>query len=124
MVVGAGIYVFTAAKLAAWLFAVGAFTFAAMQLQLRYEGSNLTLQRLRRIMIIGDILFMFAAVLMIENVYHFLLPLFMNSGVDGYNTYINYIHNNWVVVLLIAAILELYSTHRISAELDKEAKKR
>ena len=42
----------------------------------------------------------------------------------GYNAYLTYIHNNWVVLLLVAAMLELYSTHRISNELDKEAKKR
>jgi uncharacterized membrane protein SpoIIM required for sporulation len=30
----------------------------------------------------------------------------------------------WVVLLLVAAILEVYTTHRISHELEKEAKKR
>ena len=31
-----------------------------------------------------------------------------------------YIHNNWVVLLLIAAIIEIYTTHRISNELKKD----
>jgi len=43
-------------------------------------------------------------------------------GMD-YITYIEYVYNKWVITLLIAAILQLYSTHRISQELDKEAKK-
>ena len=35
--------------------------------------------------------------------------------------YITYIYNKWVLTLLIAAILQLYSTHRIDSELAKEA---
>jgi hypothetical protein len=37
--------------------------------------------------------------------------------------YLNYIKNNWVVLLLLAAILQLYTTYRIDHELEKEAKK-
>ena len=33
------------------------------------------------------------------------------------------IYNKWVIVLLIAAILQLYTTHRIGSELEREAKK-
>jgi hypothetical protein len=36
--------------------------------------------------------------------------------------YITYIYNKWVLTLLIAAILQLYATHRIDSELAKEAK--
>jgi hypothetical protein len=38
-------------------------------------------------------------------------------------TYLQYVYNKWVITLLIAAILQLYTTHRISHELEKEAKK-
>ena len=44
-------------------------------------------------------------------------------GLDHFS-YIKYIHNNWVIVLLVAAVLQLYSSHRIGHELEKEAKKR
>ena len=74
MVVGAGIYVFTAQAFTAWLFAVGAVAFAAMQLQQTYEGRNITIKRLRRIMSIGDALFIISAALMLENTYNALLP--------------------------------------------------
>ena len=124
MVVGAGLYVFGMQVVAPWVFAVGAFLFASIQLMQRYDGSNPTIKRLRRMMIMGDVLFMLAAVFMVENAYHFLLPTFLKFGMGGYNAYLTYIHNNWVVLLLVAAMLELYSTHRISNELDKEAKKR
>ena len=37
--------------------------------------------------------------------------------------YLQYIYNKWVVLLLIAALLQIYVTHRIDHELNKEAKK-
>ena len=37
--------------------------------------------------------------------------------------YLNYVKNNWVVLLLLASILQLYTTYRISNELEKETKK-
>lgn len=66
-------------------------------------------------MIMSDVFFLVTAVMMFENMYNFLKL--------DYMTYIRYVHNNWVVTLLVAAILQLYTTHRISHELDKEAKK-
>jgi len=41
----------------------------------------------------------------------------------SYITYIEYVYNKWVIVLLIAAMLQLYSMHRLGSELEKEAKK-
>ena len=35
-------------------------------------------------------------------------------------TYITYFYNKWVMLLLAGAILQLYSTHRISNELQKD----
>ena len=56
MVVGAGLYVFGVQVVAPWVFAVGAFLFASIQLMQRYDGSNPTIKRLRRMMIMGDVL--------------------------------------------------------------------
>ena len=123
MVVGAGMYVLGVQTASPVIFAVGAVAFAAMQLQQTYLGNNPTVRRLRRIMSVGDALFVLAAVLMLENSFRFLLPLFVNNIKNGYYLYVNYINNNWVVVLLVAAIIEIYTTHRISHELGKEAKK-
>jgi hypothetical protein len=90
--------------------------FAAMQMRQRYEGSDFTIRRLRKMMLLSDVLFLIAALLMFANESNFL-------GLN-YLSYIKYVHNNWIVVLLIAAILQLYSSHRIANELEKEAKKR
>jgi hypothetical protein len=61
-------------------------------------------------------LFLFAALLMFASQDN---PLKLDQI-----TYVQYVYQKWVVVLLIAAILQLYSLHRISTELEKEAKKR
>ena len=120
MVLGAGLYVIGIQSFSPPMFAIGAVVFAAIQLQQTYEGRNITIKRLRRIMTVGDILFILSAMFMLEDSYHFLLPLFTSYITDGYYRYVTYIHNNWVLLLLVAAILEIYTTHRISHELNKE----
>jgi hypothetical protein len=114
MVVGAGANVLFCSW-APYVFAPGCLLFVAMQLRQRYEGKDFTIRRLRRIQIISDVLFLLAGLLMIANKGNFL-------GIS-YITYIEYVYNKWVITLLIAALLQLYSTHRIGIELEKEAKK-
>lgn len=115
MVVGAGGSMFLQSW-AAYIFAPGALLFAAMQMRQSYEGNNFTIRRLRRIQLSSDVLFMLAGLLMLAN----------QSNFFGINLllYIKYVHNNWIIVLLVAAILQLYASHRIANELEKEAKKR
>ena len=100
---------------APYIFAIGAVCFSSMQMLQRYEGQNFTIRRLRRMMLISDVLFLVAALLMFASKGNFL-------GLS-YITYIEYVYNKWVIVLLIAALLQLYSMHRIGSELEKEAKK-
>jgi hypothetical protein len=100
---------------APYTFAAGAMAFAAMQMKQRYEGKNFVIRRLRRIVIVSDVFFLLSALLMFANQANFF-------GLD-FLLYIKYVHNNWVITLLVAAILQLYATHRISNELEKEAKK-
>lgn len=120
MVAGAGMYVSDLGRyVACWVFAAGAVAFSCMQVLQSYEGRDLTIRRLRRIMLVGDMFFVLSALLMLENTYRWLFPYFMKNGISGYNAYLQYIHNNWVVTLLVAAIIELYTTHRISRELGK-----
>ena len=100
---------------APYIFAIGALGFSSMQMQQRYEGQNFSIRRLRRMMLLSDVLFLVAALLMFASKGNFL-------GLS-YITYIEYVYNKWVIVLLIAALLQLYSMHRIGSELEKEAKK-
>ena len=99
-----------------YLYAVGAIGYVSMQMLQRYEGNSVTIKRLRRIMILSDILLLLAAVLMFVSQGN-------AAGLD-WIYYLTYVRNNWVVVLLVAAVLQLYTSFRITSELEKEAKKR
>ena len=79
------------------LYTIGAVMFAYVQIMSRYEGKNLIDRRLRRQQILGAVLLVFAGVLM-----------FVTK------------HNEWVLCLTVAAILELYTAFRIPSELEKE----
>ena len=114
MVIGAGTSLL-AWKSAPYIYAVGAIWFTSMQMLQRYEGNNLVIRRLRRMMLISDFLFLLSALLMFANIANF----FGLSQI----VYAQYVYNKWVITLLIAAILQLYSMHRIDQELAKEAKK-
>ena len=79
------------------IYTLGAVMFAYVQVMSRYEGKNLIVRRLRRQQILGAVLLVFAGVLM-----------FVTR------------HNEWVLCLTVAAILQLYTAFRIPAELEKE----
>ena len=79
------------------VYTIGAVLFAYVQVMSRYEGKNLIIRRLRRQQILAAVLLVFTGVLM-----------FVTR------------HNEWVLCLTIAAILELYTAFRIPSELEKE----
>lgn len=116
MVIGAGCTVFMWQQaVMCWVFLAGSLFFSTMQMMQRYEGQDLTLHRLKRIQTLADILFVLAGIVMTDSTYGFFRPLFHNQ-----ETYITYLYNKWVVLLLIAAILEVYTAHRIDHELSKK----
>lgn len=116
MVVGAGCYAFLVAQqVVCWVYLVGALIFASMQVNQTYEGNSHTIKRLKRIMTTADIFFVLSGLLMVDSAYMFLRDSFSDTV-----TYLNLIYNKWVLMLLVAAILEMYTMHRISSELKKE----
>ena len=121
MVIGAGCFAFgymiypQLTLYTSWLFLLGTVAFSVMQSMQLYEGSSQVVLRLKRIQAVADIFFVLSGISMVDTVYAFLRRWFEN-----YETYITYFYNKWVVFLLIAALLELYTTHRISHELKKE----
>jgi uncharacterized membrane protein len=121
MVIGVGCYVFMLQQLVVcWVFLLGAVLFATMQLLQVYEGHELTVRRLKRIMNLADILFVVSGILLADTAYanaghSFFAQLFTNR-----ETYISLLYNKWVVLLLIAAVLEVYTMHRIDHELSKK----
>lgn len=79
------------------IYTLGAVLFAYAQVMCRYEGKNLIIRRLRRQQILASVLFVFTGVLM-----------FVTK------------HNEWILCLTVAAVLELYTAFRIPSELEKE----
>lgn len=121
MVAGAAAFVLMwHREVACWVFLAGAVLFAVIQSMQLYEGGNATIRRLKNIQNVANLFFVLAGILMVDTCHHFLLPLFRSGGSDGYYTYIEYVYNKWVVLLLVAAILEVYATFRISSEMGRE----
>ena len=119
MVIGAGCFVFMfAQQIVCWIYLLGALLFAAMQVNQAYEGQNPTIKRLKKIMTFADIFFVLAGLLMVDSANMWLRDSFSDTV-----TYFNLIYNKWVMLLLAAAILEMYSMHRIASELKKEEAK-
>lgn len=101
---------------APYIYSVGAVAYAVMQIRQSYDGANITVRRLRRIMILSDFLLLFTGMMMfVDRSYDFM-------GLDLL-VWLHYVHNNWVITLLIAALMQLYTTYRISSELEREIKK-
>ncbi len=113
MVVGLGVFVFLLRNVyGAVCFLCGAVLFAVMQCMQTYSGDDFTLRRLKNMMNLADLLFVLAGILLLDTSTQFLRGLFSNVMV-----YFNYIYNKWLIVLLVAVMLELYSVNRISYKL-------
>lgn len=118
MVIGIGCYVFMLApSITCWIALTGSILFSTLHMMQAYEGSQLAIKRLKRILNIADLLFVIAGILIVDSTYNFLRPAFENQ-----ESYITYVYNKWVLLLLIAAILEVYATHRIDYLLKKQGK--
>lgn len=122
MVLGAAGFVFMFhQEIVCWIFLLGAILFTAIQSMQTYQGRNVVITRLKKIMNLASLLFVFSGILMVDNAYHFLMPLFKSHSDNGYVLYLTYVYNKWVLLLIIASILEIYATHRIDSELRREA---
>lgn len=116
MVVGGGCFAFLfLQKIACWVFLAGAVMFAIMQALQTYEGNSTTIRRLKNIQGLAGLFFILGGISMVDTAFNFLMSLFNN-----FMDYYTYIYNKWVALILVAALIELYTTHRIAAELKKE----
>lgn len=109
-----------AQKIVPWLFTIGAVAYVVMQRMQTYTGNSIAVKRLRNIQLLSGIAFIIAGLLLIENFMHIVMPHVVKD-LNGYVTYMQVVHNNWVVLLLIGAVLQMYTTHRIASELNKES---
>lgn len=130
MVIGIGCFVFMFHQLiAAFVFFIGAVLFAVQCFQ-SYKGKELTLRRLKSIMNLSNLLFIFTGILMVDTAMTNIAladPMgshhrFLSNMFSNWETYIQCVYNKWIILLLVAVVLELYTTHRISHELSKKNK--
>lgn len=95
---------------ACWVTALGAVLFAAMQMLMRYDGPSVNLQRLRRQQVFSDFVFLVTAALMV-----------MQDNDWGSV----WAHGNaWILCLVIACVLQVYTAFRIPQELEREKGRR
>lgn len=90
-----------------YIYTAGSFSFGAMQLYAGYDGTNWVIRRLRRQQIFGALCLMLVSVAMAMNLFHF-----------GFAQ-----RNEWIVLLTIGCVFEVYTAFRIPSELDKEQKR-
>lgn len=93
------------------VYLAGAMAFGCMQMLQRYEGPSLTIRRLRTIQVTADIL-------LIATGFFMLLPHMGIYHIPILN--ITTWRNEWLVLLVVAAILETYSLFRLMYELEKK----
>lgn len=116
MVAGAGCFAFMWHQdIACWVYLLGAILFCLFQSMQLYLGQNVVVKRLKRIQSVAHLFFIFAGILMIDTTHLYFKDLF-----SDYTTYLNLVYNKWVVLLLVAAFLEMYTAHRIDSEMKKE----
>ncbi|MBP7857030.1 MAG: hypothetical protein KAZ98_04050 [Prevotella sp.] len=116
MVIGAGCFALMWQQhITCWIYLAGALMFTLMQSMQTYDGQDITIRRLKRIQAFANLLFVLAGLLMADNTFGYFRSMFSHAY-----DYVNVLYNKWVVLLLIAAILEVYTVHRLDHELSKK----
>lgn len=120
MIIGGFCYaLFLIPLISCWLMLGGALLFGYSQYRQKYLGNSFVIKRLRRYLLTANALLVLSGLFMAENTYHLLMKSFVNN-IGNYMLYVNIFHNNWVILMLIGALLLVYTTIRISNELQKE----
>ena len=102
-----------AQKTVSILFFIGAIAYTAAQRQMAYASTDFTLNRLFSLQFLSGFCFVIAGLDMTEQYWTILKP-FVVKDIDSYFIYLRVVYNNWVVLLLIGGLLQLYTSHRIA----------
>ena len=101
---------------APWAFLAGTVVYVLVQRLQAEKSASLTVNRLLAIRVLGGICFIVSGRFMVEQYNGFLKPVVV-SDISSYMLYMQIVHNNWVVLLLIGSLLQLYTSYRLSAEI-------
>lgn len=111
MVAGvAGYILFIRREAAAWSYLAGAVAFTIAQTLQAENSENMVLRRLQQLQRLSGLMLVLSGLLMVDDIYLWLLPLFNN-----YITFVTYVYNKWVLLMLIGALMQLYTTLRIAS---------
>lgn len=101
---------------APWAFLAGTVVYVLVQRLQAEKSASMTVDRLLSIRFLSGICFIVSGLFMVEQYNGFLKPVVV-SDINSYMLYMQIVHNNWVVLLLIGSLLQLYTSYRLSAEI-------
>lgn len=93
-------------ELSLWVYSAGMIAFCLMQIRAEYLGTDITVKRLRRQQLMACLFFFLTSVCMGMQTYHLGMAQ----------------RNEWVVMLSVACVLELYTAWRLPSALSKAKK--
>lgn len=101
---------------APWAFLAGTVVYVLVQRLQAETSASLTVNRLLSIRFLSGICFIVSGLFMVEQ-YNGFLKTVLVSDISSYMLYMQIVHNNWVVLLLIGSLLQLYTSYRLSAKI-------
>ena len=96
-----------------WFLLVGSILYVVVQRLTSARSKDIAISRLQSIQLLSGFCLIISSLLLIEQYNGFLMPLVV-SDINSYYNYLRIVHNNWVVMLFIGAIFQLYTTNRLS----------
>lgn len=108
MVIGAVSPIFMQAHAGALMLLVGAMMFGTMQMLAKYEGSDVTLRRLRRQQIMADLFLIVSG---------FLAVVYEWGVAQAYGFHIS--HGEWKLCFALGVVIEIYTVFRMDHILKK-----
>ena len=105
---------------APWFLLIGSILYVVVQRLTSVRTKDIAIGRLQSIQLLSGFCLIISSLLLIEQYNGFLMPVIV-SDINSYYNYLRIVHNNWVVMLFVGAIFQLYTTNRLSHEQQKES---
>ena len=105
---------------APWFLLMGSILYVVVQRLTSIRSKDIAVSRLQSIQLLSGFCLIISSLLLIEQYNGFVMPI-MVSDINSYYNYLRIVHNNWVVMLFVGALLQLYTTNRLSHEQQKES---
>ena len=105
---------------APWFLLIGSILYVVVQRLTSVRTKDIAIGRLQSIQLLSGFCLIIYSLLLIEQYNGFLMPVIV-SDINSYYNYLRIVHNNWVVMLFVGAIFQLYTTNRLSHEQQKDS---